>query len=208
MSLFDNIKDKVTDEYKKQQQKAADRKEEKVKALALVEARHQKILAGQLDPIPVSMNLQPDEKAYLELTARRMASVDSIVEETTGTSKKKHVVRRAVVGTVLLGPVGTIAGAATAGSKQNATTTQKTVSTMQLIDSGQMILTNKRFIFLGNDNVISLPYDEIIAASFSGNQATIKYAGMLNSEHYEIFGSEASDAQLYYNGVTQPHIDG
>ena len=76
---------------------------------------------------------------------------------------------------------------------------------MEQVDSGRLILTNKRFIFLGNNNVISLTYPEIIATSFSGNNATIKYNGMLNSEHYVVQGPTATDTQLYYNGITQ-HI--
>jgi septum formation inhibitor MinC len=210
MSFLDKIKDAsdkaskaVVNQYHQQQQKATDRKEEKAQALALEEARHRKILRGELEPITISMNLQADEKAYLELTARRMASVDSVISETVGTSKKKHVVRRAVVGS-LVGPVGTIVGGATAGSKQTSTTTQKTVSSTELIDSGQMILTNQRFIFVGNNNVISLPYSDIVATGFSGNTATIKYAGMLNGEHFEVFGPNAKDTQLYYNGITKP----
>lgn len=213
MSFLDKIKDAsdkagkaVANQYHQQQQKAADRKEEKAQAAAAEKARQDKILRGEIEPITVSMNLQDNEKAYLELTARRMASVDSVVEETTGSSKKKHVIRRAVVGGVLtfpVAPIGALAGAATAGSKNKSVTTQKTVSSVQLIDSGQMILTNLRFIFIGNNNVISLPYSEIIAAGFNGNTATIKYAGMLNGEHFEVFGSTANDAQLYYNGITQ-----
>lgn len=210
MSLFDKLKDvsskasnAVAKEYRKQQQKATERKEEKARQVALEQARQQKILAGDIVPITVSMNLQADEKAYLELTARRMASVDSIVEQTVGKSKKKHVVGRAVVGGVLLGPIGALGGAATAGSKNKSTTTQKTVSTIQQVDSGQLILTNKRFIFVGNSNVISLSYPEIIATGFNGNRASIKYAGMLSGEYYEISGSSANDTQLYYNGITQ-----
>jgi len=212
MSFLDKMKDAggkagqaIQKSYQDQQQKAVERKEEKARQVALEQARQQKILAGDIAPIVVSVNLQPDEEAYLELTARRMASVDSIVEQTVGKSKKKHVVGRAVVGGVLLGPLGALGGAATAGSKNKSTTTQQTVSSIKQVDSGQMLLTNKRFIFIGNNNIISLTYPEIIATSFNGSKASIKYDGMLNSEYFEVFGPAANDTSLYYNGITQ-HI--
>ena len=212
MSFLDKMKDAggkagkaIQKSYQDQQQKAVERKEEKARQVALEQARQQKILAGDIAPIVVSVNLQPDEVAYLELTARRMASVDSIVEQTVGKSKKKHVVGRAVVGGVLLGPLGALGGAATAGSKNKSTTTQQTVSSMKQVDSGQMLLTNKRFIFIGNNNIISLTYPEIIATSFNGSKASIKYDGMLNSEYFEVLGPAANDTPLYYKGITQ-HI--
>lgn len=212
MSFLDKMKDAggkagkaIQKSYQDQQQKAVERKEEKARQVALEQARQQKILAGDIAPIVVSVNLQPDEVAYLELTARRMASVDSIVEQTVGKSKKKHVVGRAVVGGVLLGPLGALGGAATAGSKNKSTTTQQTVSSMKQVDSGQMLLTNKRFIFIGNNNIISLTYPEIIATSFNGSKASIKYDGMLNREYFEVFGPTANDTPLYYKGITQ-HI--
>lgn len=225
MSFLEKIKNAgskasktVQKSYQEQQQRAAERKEEKARQLAieqeekarqvaLEEARQQKILAGNIKPITVSMNLQADEKAYLELSANRMASVDSIIEHSVGNDKKKggSVVGRAIVGGVLLGPLGALGGAATAKSKNSSTTTQQVVSKMEQVDSGRLILTNKRFIFVGNNNVISLTYPEIIATSFSGNNATIKYNGMLNSEHFVVHGPAASDTQLYYSGITQ-HI--
>ncbi|GEM_PF-955502 len=193
MGLFDKAKEA----YKQHQ-------DEKARLAAAEEARKQKILNGELVPLTVTTNLQPNEVAYLELTARRMASVDSVIQETVGKSKKKHVVGRAVVGGVLLGPLGALGGAATAGSKQASVTTEKTVSEIKLVDSGQVLFTNQRFIFLGNnDSVISLPYAEIVAAGFSGKQVKLKYAGMLSGEYYEVFGNGAKDTELYYTGITQ-----
>lgn len=225
MSFLDKIKDAgdkagkaIQKSYQEQQQKAVERKEEKAKQraieqaekdrqIALEQARQKEILTGNIKPIVVSMNLQADEKAYLELSANRIASVDSIVEHSVGKSKKKggSVVGRAIVGGVLLGPVGALGGAATAKSKNSSTTTQQVVSKMEQVDSGQLILTNKRFIFVGNNNVISLTYPEVIATSFSGNNVTIKYNGMLNSEHFVVFGPTANDTPLYYKGITE-HI--
>lgn len=197
MGLFDKAKEA----YKQRQ-------EEKALLATAEETRKQKILNGELVPITVTPTLQPNETAYLELTARRLASNNSVIQETVGTSKKKHVVGRAIVGGVLLGPLGAVGGAATAGSKQTSTITEKTISSTEVVDSGQIIFTNQRFIFLGNnDSVISLPYAEIIAAGFNGNQVKLKYAGMLSGEYYEVFGESAKDTELYYAGITKGQAD-
>lgn len=188
MGMFDNIKRKH---------------EEKQKVAALEETKHQKLVAGELTPITVSTSLRSGEEAYLELTARRMATFDSTVQETVATGKKRHVVRRTVVGGVLGGGIGAIAGAATAGSKQTSITTDKTIYETKLVDSGDLVFTNKRIIFTGNDGSISIPYDQIAATSLSGNQFKVKYPDMLTDEFYEVFGSAAKDVQLYYNQITQ-----
>lgn len=193
MGLFDKAKEA----YKQKQ-------EEKAQLIVDEDARKQKILSGELAPITVTTDLEQNETAYLELTARRMATTDGIVQETVGTSKRKHPIRRAVVGGVLLGPLGAVAGAATASSKQTSTTTEHVVSTITQIDSGKVILTDRRFLFLGNNNlVISLPYANITASRFEGNVVVVKYAGMLNREYYEVFGENAKDTELYYKGITE-----
>src|SRR5687768_17189663 len=142
--------DKLTSNIKK---KINDYKDEQARKKAEEEARQQKILSGQIKPIQVVVSLDPEEKAYIELAARRMAIVDRIVEKTVGKTKKKGVVSRAVVGGVLLGPLGALGGAATAGSKGSSTTTQETVSKMEAVDSGSLILTNKRLMFVGQNIV-------------------------------------------------------
>lgn len=193
MGLFDKAK-----EAHKQKQ------EEKARLAAAEEARKQKILKGELVPISAKTPLQPNETAYLELTARRMASVNSTVQETVGKTKKKHVLRRAVVGTVLLGPVGTIAGAATAGSKQTATTTERTITSVDVIDSGELLLTNYRVIFTGNNGITSIPYKDITGSIIDSNgHFEVKYPGMASGEYFEVFGENAKDADLYYKGIRQ-----
>lgn len=197
MGLFDGIK-----AAHKQKQ------EEKARQAKVEEARKQKILDGDISPITVhaKLPLEPDEVAYLELVARRMAFVDSTIQQTVGKSKKKGVVGRAVVGGVLLGPLGAVAGAATAGSKQTATTTERTVSTNSAIDSGSIIFTNQRFIFTGNGEKVSVPYSEMRITGFNGKIINVQYAGMLNGEHYEVFGDAVKDAKLYYEGITKHKV--
>lgn len=221
MSILGKLKDvsvnaskAVANEYSKQKQKADERKEQAAIQLAAKQEaekrateaeqiRKQKILSGDIEPISVAINLQKEEVAYLELNASRTASVDNIIEETMGKSKKKHVVGRAIVGGVLLGPLGAVGGAATAGSKNNSVTTQRTVSSSHQIDSGKVLLTSKRFMFVGNKNVVSVTYPEIVGLEFSGNQVIVKYAGMLDGERYTVNGQGEMETQLYFTGITQ-----
>ena len=106
---------------------------------------------------------------------------------------------------MLLGPLGALGGAATAGSKGNSTTTQETVSKLEVVDNGSLILTNKRLMFVGQ-NVVSLPYSKLVAVSFgnsmTGKKLFVKYEGMLKDEQYVISGDKAKDTELYYKGIT------
>ena len=182
-----------------------DYKDEQARRKAEEEARQQKILAGEIEPVQVIVNLEPNEKAYAEFGAKRMAVVDRVVEKTVSKSKKKGVVTRAVVGGVLLGPLGALGGAATAGSKGNSTTTQETVSKLEAVDTGSLILTNKRLVFMGQ-NLVSLPYNKLLAVSFAGStggkKLIVKYEGMLKDEHYVVSGEKAKDTELYFKGIT------
>lgn len=194
MDLTDKLKKAVSDYQADKAQKRADE-----------EQRQNKILAGNIAPISILVNLEPNEVAYLELPANRMATVERIEEYTTGKTKKKGVLTRAVVGGVLLGPLGALGGAATAGSKGNSKTIQKTVSRVERVDTGKLIFTNKRLVFLGN-YVFSLPYQNIVGAEFSGglggSKLALKYQEMLNGEHFILSGPNAKDSELYYKGIT------
>jgi len=183
-----------------------ERKEKKAQIRAIENARAQKILNGDLEPITIEYDLPPNERPYLKLSARRMSSESSIVQETTGTIKKQHGIRRAVVGSILTSSIGGgLVGSTTAGSKIKTTTVDKTIITPRQIDSGELILTNKRFIFVGNYEPVALPYEAIYGTDFTSNQIWIQYSGMLDDERYELYGENAKDIKLYYNGLTK-HI--
>ncbi|MBA3342878.1 MAG: PH domain-containing protein [Gemmatimonadaceae bacterium] len=199
MSLFNTLKERF-----------ANYKAQKAEERATEEARKALILAGSITPIRIPVALQPNEVAYLELSARRMVTVDRIEETTVGKTKKKGVVARAVVGGVLLGPLGALGGATTAGSKFESKTTQKTVSSVEVLDTGRLIFTNKRVAFLGQD-VLSLPYEQIMSVAFAsgfwGNRLTLTYQGMLNGEHFMLSGPNAQDTELYYRGIINNLLD-
>jgi hypothetical protein len=190
----------------------AEEKARQDKIIAYNNARHQRVVAGNPAPIRVTTNLQSGEVAYLELHAQRMASVDSVIQETVGTTKKKGVIRRAVVGGALstmvgLPGAGAIVGGATAKTKSQSTTTERTISNIEQIDSGKLIFTNKRLIFIGGQNVVALPYSEIIATNINNGmndtQIEIKYSGMLNGEYYNAYGTAFEDTKLYYTAIQE-----
>lgn len=183
-------------------QKAAnDYKDAQVAKREAEEQRKNDILAGNIQPIQVTVNLEQGEKAYAAFNAKRLANREHIVETTTGKSKKKGVITRGIVGGVLLGPVGLVAGAATAGSKSNMRTTQQTVTRLETIDQGTLIFTSKRLMFLGSQ-VVSLPYSKLIGYNFEKNKMLIKYENMEPNEQYIVSGNGAGDIQLYYQGIT------
>jgi hypothetical protein len=176
------------------------------------EERKELILAGNIEPIDVSVKLQKNERAYTVIKAKRAAKIDQVVEQTTGKSKKKGVLTRGIVGTVLLAPtgfglVGGIVGAATAGSKTNSRTTQKTVTKYQVIDTGELIFTNQRILFMGNKEIISLDYDDLIDYKFGrnllGHTFAPRYHEMLPNESFIMSGPSAAEAGLFFEGITQ-----
>lgn len=191
MSIFDKLKTKV-ENYQEQRQQQKDQEQ----------ARRDNIASGNLTPIATAYNLAPDENAYISYKFRRMA----MVEKTVMNTKKSgaSVIGRAVVGGVLLGPLGALGGATTANSK----TTEKTTEAIECIDAGEMLLTNKRFLCIGQKAIISIPYDTVIDLKFKsialiGNSITIKYPEMLPHESYHISGTDADISELYYQGIRQ-----
>ncbi len=167
-----------------------------------------KIISGNIPPVTLdfAVKFDPKEVPYISYSANRKALIEYIEEHTEGKSQKTGVFGRAIVGSVLLGPVGMLAGAATAGGKQKSTTTQKKIEVTDVVDVGQLILTNKRLLFIGK-GVLSLPYKEIISASFdtSDEEIYLKYAGMLKDEHFDLSlsGPSSKYAKYYFEGITK-----
>lgn len=183
MSFLTGIKNKY-DQYKDdKQQQAAEEK-----------ARQDKIAHGEIEPVNSQFQLSNGERAFAVIPAKRFATV----AKTTQVTKRKGVLGRAVVGGLLLGPLGALGGAATAGSQTNSTAKDAS----QQIDKGELTITNKRFIFAGKE-IASIAYDTVLKAElkhFLTYNFTIQYEGMLKGEYYQLSGDKAKDAQLYYQG--------
>lgn len=185
-------------------------KEERERIKAIEETKKQKILSGNIQPITVSLNLDKDEKAYVQFNAKRKAVVETITQHTEGKSKKSGGLTRALVGGVLLGPVGAIVGATTAGSKYKEVTKTKKESSLKHIDSGLLIFTNKRIIYQTDDNVKTIAYRDVIASKFSyrGEFVSFQYPTMPNGEEFQLSNPESKFSETYYTGITSKLLIG
>jgi hypothetical protein len=107
----------------------------------------------------------------------------------------------------VFGPVGALAGAMTAGGKNSSQTTQKTVTKLQVVDSGELIFTNQRVLFMGNKEIISLDYDDLIDYKFGrnllGHTFTPRYHDMLPNESFIMSGPSAAEAGLFFKGIVE-----
>lgn len=201
----------VTNRYQKFKEDQAKKREEarklEEKRRLEEEARVNKILSGEITPISTNFNLEKDEACYFLISAKRMAIVDQIQEYTENKTKKKGVIGRAIVGGILLGPLGALGGAATAGSKGKTTVHQKVIPTLEMIDTGLLALTSKRVLFIGS-NMISLPYESIPLVEFPySTKIIIKYPAMEKGEYFEINGPNAKDIEIYYKGIKRKFDD-
>lgn len=198
-TLFGKAKTSYLEYQAKQRVLRMEEQAKRQEALDAELARKNDIQAGRIEPIEVDFNFEEGEHAYALFNANRLAMVENV----TATTQKQGVVGRAVLGAVLLGPLGAVAGAATAGSKTN----HKTTKAMQKIDSGKFLMTNKRLIFVGNAQVVSIRLEDAVEVKFdmsmSGRTLKIKYTEMLPGEYYVLSGKDTLIADLFYQGVRQ-----
>ncbi len=193
--------------FERMQQSRAERKAKYEEKVAQERKRRFGILSGNLTDVPTSVHLKDGEKAYHMFSTQRYADSDYVETYTSGTDKKKGVVGRAFVGNILFGPAGAIIGGVTAGSKNQSTTTQQKIVRTEPIDSGDILFTNKRVLFVGKE-IIEIPYAEILSVSYEDvilehkeriPMMYIKYSSMLKGECYAVENN--GDTALYYQGL-------
>lgn len=164
----------------------------------------------KLKPSDRELQLGADEVTYATFPAKRQALVESVQEFTTGRSKKSGGISRAIVGGILLGPVGAVVGGATAGSKINTRTHQVRSEALAPIDVGDLILTNKRMLFVGNE-IVSMPYNNLLSMDLQrinrvllkGYRINVKYEAMRKGECYLLDDETGGDFQSSYEGITK-----
>lgn len=190
-----NIKKQVNETITEQKAKYEAEKDQERK-------RRFAILSGNLKPIKTSFHLNEGEHAYFEFQTKRFADNEYLQTNTTGNTKRKGTVKRALVGDLLFGKVGAVIGGVTGGSETNYQTSQQRITKTEVIDTGTMILTNKRILFVGKE-IVSIPYKDIIATEFTSSLMNscmiIKYPNMLKNEQYST--GLAAEVELHYKGI-------
>ena len=123
------------------------------------------------------------------------------VSHNFSTTSHRGVGSRAGCGCCLLGPLGALLGGLTAPSR----TKEHTFKNTGTLDSGIMVFTNKRFIFIGNKTTNSLVYNKVLSIDFnriySGTNLFIKYPEMAIGEYYHLSGPDAQIAEAWYQGA-------
>jgi len=137
------------------------------------------LLSGNLKPIKTSFHLNVGEYAYFAFQTSRMADRDYIESHTKGAG------------------IGEGFGRVGVGIAKS-TTTQERVTKLETVDTGTLLFTNKRILFVGKE-VVSVAYQDILAAEFNGAIMTIKYPSMIKNECYDI--EKEPDAALYFKGL-------
>lgn len=140
------------------------------------------ILSGHIKPIQISFTLKTGEHAYYQIEAEQKAEREYVESHTTG-----DVRRPFIKGGILRG-----------NSKVNTTTTQSHSSGSTTVDSGKLLFTNVRVLFIGKQ-VISISYADILSVQFTNNSVVIKYPQMAKGESYSL--PQDNDAKYYYYGV-------
>lgn len=140
------------------------------------------ILAGDFKPIQTTLNLKEEEKVYFQTEADRMAEKEYVEYHTTGQSRTPFI-----RGGILRG-----------NSKISTNTTQSRSSANAMIDTGILLFTNLRVLFVGKQ-IVSIPFKEILAIHFTNNSVTIKYPKMVKNEAYNF--AQNSDVKFHYFGL-------
>lgn len=146
------------------------------------------ILSGNIKPIQISFHLKAGEHAYFQIKADRMADRDYVESHTTGDARSPFI-----QGGLLRG-----------NTSISTETRQERITKTEIIDSGELLLSNIRMLFIGKE-VISIPYDDILSVEFFPNPRfdtttiSVKYPTMIKNECYDL--EKKNDAKLYYEGI-------
>jgi uncharacterized Zn finger protein (UPF0148 family) len=169
-----------------------------------VEKRTYKILSGNISPISTSLGLQENEKAYYIVSAQRIATFTEINERTEIKTDNSGALTRGCGCGCLFGWIGALLGALSANSKSTARVIRESHDNEKIVDTGYLIMTNKRIIFNGQ-NILSINYSEILEIRFEKRKdinLIMKYPSMLNKEYFNLYGTNSNDCDIFYKGIT------
>jgi hypothetical protein len=126
-------------------------------------------------PAVAPFPLEADEKAIFVGSALRVYD-DGTYESPIGkvTSKTSGGLPGALLGGLLLGPVGAVAGYAV--SKKTTTTAPLRTLTLkkEKRDSGKLVITSKRLVFLGSE-VVSISMSSVLGFDCSSSEQRVRF---------------------------------
>jgi len=169
------------DAMKQSQDKADFQKIEYEQKRELERKRRFTILSGSVKTITSSFHLKSGEHAYFQFETTRLADREYVKSYTQGKARSPFI-----TGGILRG-----------NTQIDTTTSQVRLTENVKIDSGKMLFTNRQILFVGEKQVVNIPYDEIISVEFHDSQMIIKYPQMLSGEAYKA----EPDTKFYYQGI-------
>lgn len=171
------------------------------------------IARGHLRAISLDTSLWEGESAIVQYRARRL----KVGESSFTQPGRNHVASSAVVGGVLLGPVGAQGGATTSKAQsRNMVRTER-----KIVNNGALIFTDHRLLFVSSrkqsspQSHLTIKYGEVSRALFTARpflqvrrmQLTLSFKSLRPDEAFFIDGPDIDDAMAYYNGIVSLHND-
>jgi hypothetical protein len=167
------------------------------------EKRINGILSGNISPITSQFSLQTGEKLYYSVQAQRMATFTEVTERTETNTDKGDALARGCGCGCLFGWIGALLGALSANSKTTSRVIKESRDSTRAVDKGMVLMTNRRILFNG-ENLVSVPYEDILLMDFEKGKdisMVMKYPNMLNKEYFNLYGDGATDCDYYYKGI-------
>ena len=145
-------------------------------------------LVAQSDPalsMAVDFKLRDGETVHYHHSGERCEErkTGAVINTQTRT---KNAVGSAVVGGLLFGPAGAIIGGGMARKQSTGTSTD--IYDVTPVDTGDMIVTNHRFLFMGTRNTVDVPLENVMRfSSVTGTpRIVVEYPGRVAGESYTV----------------------
>jgi hypothetical protein len=144
----------------------AQRREERLAAYTKAKQQYDHELALVDAPPPSPFQLLDGERVVFTGSASRTFDAGYTAQPTTSVTKTSGRAVATIVGGVLLGPIGAVAGAAS--SRESVTHQGPTVTQgITVTDSGTLTITTTRVLFIGEKQVLEIPRASILQTHIS-----------------------------------------